>query len=87
MTSYTFEIINTILLAALTLLLVVIFHIVSNQLNRQQQQVEQLVDFQDTLANLVIQQGQTIASFYSQFDQFITVLTPILQNQCHGLPL
>jgi hypothetical protein len=43
------------------------------------------VEFQNTLTSLVIQQGQTISAFYRHFDQFITLLMPILQNQSISL--
>ena len=62
-----------------------VFHIISRQINQQQQCMEQLVEFQSTLTSLVIQQGQTISAFYGHFDQFITSLTPILQNQSVSL--
>ena len=47
--------------------------------------MEQLVEVQSTLTNLVVQQGQMISAFYRHFDQFITSLTPILQNQSISL--
>ena len=81
----TFELIITLLLATLILLLVTSFHIISRQLNQQQQCIEQLTEFQSTLTSLVIQQGQTISAFYRHFNQFITLLTPILQNQSISL--
>jgi hypothetical protein len=74
-----------LLLATLILLLITVFHIISKQINHQQQQVEQLIEFQNALMNLVIQQGQTISAFYGHFNQFITLLTPILQNQSISL--
>ena len=83
-TSNTFKLIITLLLATLILLLVTTFRIISRQLNWQQQ-VEQLMEFQNTLTSLVIQQGQTISTFYGHFDQFITSLTPILQYQSLSL--
>jgi methyl-accepting chemotaxis protein len=61
------------------------FQIISRQINWQQQCVEQLVEFQGTLMDLVIQQGQTTSAFYGHFNQFITSLTPILQNQSVSL--
>jgi uncharacterized phage infection (PIP) family protein YhgE len=74
-----------LLLATLILLLITVFHILSRQINQQQQWVEQLIEFQSMITNLVIQQGQTISAFYGHFDQFITLLTPILKNQSVSL--
>ena len=81
MTLQIFNIVQTILLAAIVLLLVLGFRILSIQVNSRQHRIEQLIDLQHTLAKLIIQQGTTITSFYNQFDQFVTVLTPILQSQ------
>ena len=85
MTTNIFKLIITLLLATLVLLLVTTFQIISRQLNQQQQCAEQLVEFQGTLTSLVIQQGQMISTFYGHFDQFITLLMPILQNQSISL--
>ena len=84
-TSNVFELIVSLLLATLILLLIMVFHIISRQINQQQQCMEQLVEFQGTLTSLVIQQGQMISVFYGHFDQFITSLMPILQNQSLSL--